>query len=286
MLKFSERSAISAVPATSTLVPYSPCATARVESASWVIGRESRRAKSKPEEQRAGETHRAPEDRVPDHAVHRGERQVRSRSTSTPQGGSPTGEIDASTLPDGVDLRAREARREADEVGHQGRRMLGRLAPGRRRKEDPAAAGPRASRGLPAGPRPGTRLTMGAHDTSASTTPIRWPFSSTTGVASTATVPISGTPQRLAGVRTPSRADSKPFRNSKSISGEWRSGPTKLPWPIQVHGPEGDQGVLPLEHSAQNLGLPRSSRRDPCPSAAPASRMASPALVSCCAAAP
>ena len=80
----------------------------------------------------------------------------RSRSTSTPQGGSPTGAIDASTAPGGRRLRARQARGESHEVGHQRGGM--QRGPGRRWPAGTGSgpSGPRASSGLRAAPRPGT----------------------------------------------------------------------------------------------------------------------------------
>jgi hypothetical protein len=208
-LKFSERSAISAAPVTSTRVPYWPSLTARVDSASWVIGRESCRAKSTPRS-------RAPVRQIAlQITVSRTMRSTdanarsRSRSTRTPHGGSPTGAIDASTMPVGVfSERVTRAGKRTREEACVLRAQLGdrRCVRGRR----------------PASPRVAPQLVLNWDDglpgDQPSTTPIRLFLSSVTGAARTATVPSSVTPKGPGVPRRPGPTEA--LAELKSISRE------------------------------------------------------------------
>ena len=75
-MKLSERSAISAVPPTRTVAPYSPWLMARVDSASREIGRDIRLAKKRAEQEGADERRGAPEKGVADHLVDGSEGEV------------------------------------------------------------------------------------------------------------------------------------------------------------------------------------------------------------------
>jgi hypothetical protein len=252
---------------------------ARVESASWAIGRERRRAKSRPSI--SAPARLAALQTIVSRTMRSTEAKAmsRSRSTSTPQGGSPTGAIDARTAPAGV---FSERVRRAGKRTKSATRVEGWLARapevagGNRIRPERSTSVARASRRASSW----NSRTIGCQDTRASTTPIRVPRSSVTGAATTATAPSSSTAKGSLSYRTPSRADSKPFRNSKSSSGDWTSGPTKLPRPWRFTPRSATSSFCPLRAAPRTSGpsaAPKGSRWVSCE----ASRTPSAARVNC-----
>ncbi len=267
------------------LVPYSPCATARVESASCVIGLESRRAKSNPSRS-APARHTALQT-----TVSRTMRSTdanarfRSRSTSTPQGGSSDRGDRREHAARRRRFRARQSRRESGRSRPPGSRDAGGLAPGRGRKEDPAAPVHERRAHFPPG------LVLELLDDRLPTTPAprrrrsAAPFASITGVASTATVPSSGTPEGLAGVAdaVPRRLEALPELEVHLRRME--VGPDEAPLPSRLTARRATSGVLPWS-TPPRISAPSVEPKGSLPVSCTASRIASPALVSCCAAAP
>ena len=153
----------------------------------------------KAEQQRAGQAGGAPDHRVADHPVHGGERDVAvaldehapgrvARPARSTRGPLPRASSRSASGARGIARSRPRARRDA-------------------RGPAPPVAGGKRIRPL-RGPRASTRTsrrasswnsrTIGCHETSASTTPIRLPFASTTGTARTATAPSSPAPNGLA----------------------------------------------------------------------------------------
>ena len=234
-LKLADRAAISAVPPTSTVAPYSPSLIARVESASRAIGCERRRAKTIPRRSAPASATALQSTRVADHQIDRGEGEVEvaleEHAPVRLADGRDRGEHGAASRLLGPGHAGREAR----EVRDERRGVAAHLRARREGEEDRRPSGRRASPAPRGGPRRGTPAGSAPRRRAPRRRPAGRRPRRAPGAASTATGPERRHPERLARSSAPRAGRPRsPGGTPRPPRGAPISGPANEPEPSRL----------------------------------------------------